>query len=161
MNSKFVFTLTTLACLACLSASATIRLDRGLAHSPSDHAPSASPHQHRNREIPKGQPIPSVNLVVHPDAIRGWNLELKLTNFKFAPERVNQKSIATEGHAHLYVNGKKVARLYGNWFHLATLEPGRNTIKVTLNTNTHEDLIHDGQPIQASAIVEVPSTAQK
>lgn len=118
---------------------------------------STSGHTHKKVEVPAGQPMPTVNLVVRPDAMSGWNLEVKVTNFAFAPERVNTKSTSVnEGHAHLYVNGKKISRLYGNWYHLATLPPGINQITVTLNTNDHGDLTHRGKPIQATATVQVP-----
>ena len=38
-------------------------------------------HGHGTVEIPAGQPIPTINLVVHPDPVRGWNLEIQTTNF--------------------------------------------------------------------------------
>lgn len=115
-------------------------------------------HKHKTLEIPVGQPVPSVNLIVHPDAMRGWNLEVKVSNFKFAPEKVNQESKATEGHAHLYINGKKLTRLYGSWYYLSSLEPGSNKITVTLNTNGHEDLVNKGKPIEATKIIQVSAT---
>jgi hypothetical protein len=48
-----------------------------------------------------------------------------------------------------------VTRLYGNWYYLSELPPGRNELKVTLNTNKHEALMHEGQAIEATAIIEV------
>lgn len=118
-------------------------------------------HSHSQVAIPAGQPLPSVTLSAQPDAKRGWNLNIAVTNFQFAPERVNQTSTTTEGHAHLYVNGKKVARLYGNWYYLESLPPGKNTITVTLNTNQHEDLIYQGKPIQASKEITVSPASSK
>jgi hypothetical protein len=99
-----------------------------------------------------------VQIVVHPDAIKGWNLELKLTNFKFAPERINTTGSITEGHAHLSIDGQKKTRLYGPWYYLSDLQPGRHQITVTLNANGHEDLTHKGQPIQATTVIQVPAT---
>lgn len=102
---------------------------------------------HHHMEVPAGQPVPSVKLKVYPDPMKGWNLELKTNNFKFAPEKI-AASVApqtTEGHAHLLINGKKVTRLYGNWYYLKELPAGSNEIAVTLNTNNHEDLIVNGQ----------------
>lgn len=118
---------------------------------------AAEAHEHKALEISPGQPVPTVRLVVHPDAMRGWNLEVNVTNFRFAPERVNTKSLVTEGHAHLYVDGKKVTRLYGSWYYLDGLPPGRHTITVALNANGHEQLMANGKPIAATAIVEVPA----
>ncbi|WP_052128552.1 hypothetical protein [Neosynechococcus sphagnicola] len=117
-------------------------------------------HAHQQLEIPPGQPVPTVQLIVHPDAIRGWNLEVKVTNFRFAPERVNAASIPTEGHVHLYIDGKKITRIYGSWFYLPSLEPGQHQIKVTLNANGHETLVHHHQPIETTVIIQVPTTRQ-
>lgn len=125
-------------------------------HNPDQPHPHSEDHAHGTLEIPPGQPVPTVNLVVHPDARRGWNLEVQLTNFAFAPERVNQISVPTEGHAHLYVDGSKIARLYGNWYYLESLPPGRHEITVSLNANGHEALTHNGQPIESTVAIDVP-----
>ncbi len=124
-----------------------------------DGSHSGATHRHGTVEIPQGQPVPTVKLVVHPDPMNGWNLELRVANFAFAPERVNTKdNRSNEGHAHLYINGQKVARLYGNWYHLpnSSLKSGLNKITVTLNTNGHDDLLYQGKVIQDTAMVEVP-----
>ena len=39
---------------------------------------SGDHHSHPSVEIPAGQPVPTVNLVIHPDAMKGWNLEVKV-----------------------------------------------------------------------------------
>ncbi len=105
-------------------------------------------HQ-RSIKVPSGQPTPNVKLKVYPDPMKGWNLELKVNNFKFVPEKIatSAPSQFTEGHAHLLINGKKVTRLYGNWYYLKDLPVGSNEIVVTLNTNNHESLIANGQVV--------------
>lgn len=122
---------------------------RGILASGTQHDP------HQQLEIPDGQPIPSVKLIVHPDAVKGWNLEIQVTNFSFAPEHINTKSLTTEGHAHLYIDGKKVTRLYGSWYYLSSLEPGQHKISVTLNANGHQELAHKGQVIGDSVVIQV------
>lgn len=112
-------------------------------------------HEHHRMAIPEGQPVPTVKLIVHADPMQGWNLELQVENFQFAPEHIDQPSTPSEGHAHLYVNGKKMARLYGNWYHLPELPPGMNEVTVSLNANGHETLIFNGQPIQDTVAIEV------
>ena len=112
-------------------------------------------HHHKKIEIPPTQEAPSVDLVVHKDTMKGWNLEVKVANFKFAPERVNQDSVINEGHAHLFVNGKKITRLYSSWYYLDNLEPGKNEITVTLNTNKHEDLVVQGKVIKDTEVIQV------
>lgn len=134
-----------------------------LAHEPHDEAsPSGmmvdeGMHQHKIMEVPLSQPVPVVDLIVHPDTVKGVNLEVKLSNFKFAPEKVNQDSKLTEGHAHLYIDGKKLTRLYGNWYYLDNLAPGQHKITVALNTNRHEDLVYKGQKIEDSEMILVPA----
>lgn len=125
----------------------------------SDHPHSphhgADDHEHGMLEIPPRQPVPTVELVIHPDARRGWNLEIKVTNFTFAPERVNQASNFQEGHGHLYIDGVKITRLYGNWYYLESLAPGTHEVTVSLNANGHEALMHNGRPIQATRRIVV------
>ena len=113
-------------------------------------------HEHGMIEVPANQPMPTVELVVHPDSRQGWNLEIQVTNFRFAPETLNQTSLPTEGHAHLYVNGEKITRIYGGWYYLESLPAGRHEVTVSLNTNTHEVLAHHGEPIESTVVIEVP-----
>jgi hypothetical protein len=133
-----------------------------LAHEPQNQGSSnlmsgEAVHQHKNLEIPVGQAVPTIDLMVFPDAVKGVNLEVKVANFRFAPEKVNQDSKATEGHAHLYVNGKKMTRLYGSWYYLADLQPGQHKITVTLNANGHENLVHQGKMIEDTEVISVPA----
>ncbi|MFZ9738633.1 MAG: hypothetical protein ACO3EZ_11550 [Prochlorotrichaceae cyanobacterium] len=112
-------------------------------------------HGHSMIEIPEGAMVPEVELQVYPDTIKGWNLEVKVTHFRFAPESVNQPSDWNEGHAHLYVNGIKITRLYDRWYYLSELPVGDNEVTVTLNTNDHKDLWHNGKAIGATVQVTV------
>ena len=66
------------------------------AHNKGDRQ-SEGHHHHGTLEIPSGQPIPSVDLVVRPDAMKGWNLELRVSNFRFAPEKIDEESNYEEG----------------------------------------------------------------
>lgn len=113
-------------------------------------------HHHMPMEVPEGQPVPSVQLSVLDDPVNGWNLVLDIENFQFAPEQVNQSSSASEGHAHLYINGEKIMRIYSSWHHLPSLEPGTNEVMVTLNANGHEALTHNGEAIADTVVVSVP-----
>lgn len=117
---------------------------------------SSEDHNHGTLIISEGQPVPNVDLTVYEDTMRGWNLEIKLDNFAFAPENVNQANQPNEGHAHLYVNGEKITRIYGNWYYLPELPSGSNEIKIGLNANGHESLMYQGQMIEDTEIVNVP-----
>lgn len=124
------------------------------AQSGDPHAPAS--HHHDTLEIPTGEPVPTVQLVVHPDAVQGWNLAIQTTHFRFAPELINQANQPGTGHGHLYLNGEKQGRVYGDWLHLADLAPGHHEITVSLHANGHEALTHNGQPIAATVVIEVP-----
>ncbi|MEO1134786.1 MAG: hypothetical protein AAFX40_19055, partial [Cyanobacteria bacterium J06639_1] len=113
-------------------------------------------HSHGAMEVSSDIPIPAVELLITEDAVRGWNVHTKLTNFSYAPETVNETSLQTEGHAHLYVNGEKLTRLYSSWYYLSELPSGANELKVTLNANDHQDLTLNGEVIGDVVTIEVP-----
>lgn len=98
---------------------------------------------------------PALSIEVTKDPMTGYNLNVMTERFTFAPESASLGHIAGEGHAHVYVNGEKLARLYGSWMHLDALPEGLNTIEVTLNTNDHRPLAIDGVPIVAKTTVDV------
>ncbi|MEO1399901.1 MAG: hypothetical protein AAFV72_01450 [Cyanobacteria bacterium J06635_1] len=113
-------------------------------------------HHHKSLDIPEGEPVPTVDLTITPDPVGGWNLQVETANFAFVPAQVNQKSIPNEGHAHLYINGEKITRLYSEWHYLPSLPPGEHEIMVSLNANGHEALTHKGNHIEAMAMLTVP-----
>lgn len=88
--------------------------------------------------------------MIHPlrDEHGGWNLHLMTENFKFLPSSPDRLDILGEGHAHLYVDGKKIGRIYSDWYHL-TLPSGTHKVKVTINTNSHKDYVYEGEQIMS------------
>ena len=104
--------------------------------------------------------MPSVMVMVHPDAHKGWNIEVQTENFSFAPEQVNEANQPNVGHGHLYVNGEKVTRLYGSWFYLENLDPGNHEITVSLHANSHEVWTHEGEAIAHTTMIEVPQMVE-
>ncbi|MBP0027172.1 hypothetical protein [Roseofilum sp. Guam] len=110
-------------------------------------------HSHGRIEITPGQPIPQVNLIVHPDPKAGWNLEIQVENFQFAPHHVNQPHQPGVGHAHLFINGEKITRIYGSWYYLKELPPGNHEVTVVLSSNNHDDFVFQGQLIQDTEMI--------
>lgn len=99
---------------------------------------------------------PSVSITIHPDTKSGYNLEISVQNFRFAPEHAGGQVLPNEGHAHLIIDGKKLARVYGNWFHIpadAVHGAGKHEIVLTLNANDHSDLSRNGVRIEARSII--------
>ena len=122
-------------------------------------APHASEHEHHNQDHSEGIEItenaPTLELKVHTDPHAGYNVELITQTFTFAPERASQGHVEGQGHAHLYINGVKINRVYSNWYHISYLEPGTHTISVDLNSNDHKQLLVDGASVKQSVRVTV------
>lgn len=102
----------------------------------------------------KNPPSVKIRLVKDAHTRGALNLFLDLKNFRFAPEEVNKTSRINEGHAHLYVNGKKLTRLYATSYFMDKLPKGDLEIKVTLNTNLHEDLSYKGKLAQDVVVLK-------
>jgi hypothetical protein len=113
--------------------------------------------QHGRMEVGDAAAPPAVTLQVHKDPKAGWNLHVRAENFRFAPEHASTAHVPGEGHAHLFIDGKKVTRLYGEWYHIPMLAPGVHKITVTLNANSHEDLTVRGKVVSATQEIHVAS----
>ncbi|MEM1179614.1 MAG: DoxX family membrane protein [Acidobacteriota bacterium] len=85
-----------------------------------------------------------------------YDLHVEIEPWTFTPEKNGEPTVANEGHGHVYVDERKVGRLYGHWFHLGHLEPGTRRITVTLNGSDHRDLTFGGDIIRGETTVEVP-----
>lgn len=114
-------------------------------------------HSHPLREVASETDAPTVTHLVFPDAMDGYNIQLLTGNFRFAPASINRAVEENAGHAHIYVNGQKISRVYGAWHHLpaAYLRPGANLVSVTLNANDHSVWAVDGVPVASTVRVIV------
>ena len=106
--------------------------------------------------LPSGPQAPSLVLEIQKDPVAGWNLHVGTENFRFSPENASGDHVSGEGHAHVYVNGEKLARLYGNWIHIGQLPKGSVTVSATLNSNDHRALEVGGKPLKAEITVANP-----
>ena len=98
---------------------------------------------------------PQVAVHLTADPMVGYNLHVVTKNFAFSPQNASLANVTGEGHAHVYVNGKKLSRLYGAWMHLDDLPAGEVEVEVTLNTNDHRPLRVAGVPIAAKTTLVV------
>ncbi len=154
--TKFKRTLGALAVISPLGASPTA-FAQGHGHGGHGHGHShGHDHGHGKEnalEVEPGPAAPSVEMTVTKDAVAGWNVHIKTVNFRFAPENASSVHVAGEGHAHLYVDDKKIDRVYGSWFHIDKLSENGAEVRVTLNTNDHRDIMVGGMPVKASQAV--------
>lgn len=114
-------------------------------------------HDHATMtHIAAGPDAPGLEISVSKDPMAGWNLQVTPRNFRFAPENASAADVAGEGHAHVYINGTKLGRLYGNWMHLSDLPTGKVEVKVSLNANSHSPLMVAGTAVAASLTLDNP-----
>lgn len=119
-----------------------------------EHADHAAAHEHQHGLLEVDDAVPSLAVALMPDASSGWNVHLQVRNFAFAPALANGPHRPGTGHAHIYVDGQKQARVYAPWFHLPALGPGPHEIRVVLNSNDHREYAHQGHPVEQVLLIE-------
>ncbi len=94
-----------------------------------------------------------MRVTVHPDSEDGWNLQLAVENFRFTPDSAGGAALPGAGHAHLELDGRKLARLYGPWYHLpaAQVPEGAHTLTVRLYADDHTAWAVAGKPVEGTA----------
>ncbi|WP_299008494.1 hypothetical protein [uncultured Shewanella sp.] len=118
-------------------------------------------HSHANKMIPEGAVEPKLDLQLLKDVKSGYNLHIIYDGFELEPpEFLDSPKDKVEGHAHLFINGKKVQRIYGAYLHLdsSLFQVGVNSISVTLNSHDHDTWSIDGQPIVATYFINTQKT---
>ncbi|MBT5573816.1 hypothetical protein N9C75_02035 [Alphaproteobacteria bacterium] len=104
--------------------------------------------------IGKNIAVPTIIAKLEKDPVSGFNLNLETSNFIFAPELSGLEHKNGMGHAHLYIDGQKIARLYGNWFHIIEIPKGAKTLEITLNSNDHRPFFLNNILISSIITVE-------
>ncbi len=109
---------------------------------------------HGSLDLSGDEKIPRIlNLQVLEDPMSGWNIYVEVSNFNFAPEHASQPHRQGQGHAHLYINGNKIGRMYDNWFHIPEFIKDENEIRVTLNSNDHQTFTLGQQAIEKTITI--------
>ena len=98
---------------------------------------------------------PTLETVVYADPVSGWNLNIKTSNFTFDAAAAGRDNVEGTGHAHVYLNDVKLGRIYGDWYHIASLPKGRNKISVSLYANDQSGLTVGGIKITSNTNVTV------
>ena len=103
---------------------------------------------------------PRVNLEIKKDPTGGYNVHVVTNNFVWRPEMASMKHIPGEGHAHVFLDGRKIMRIYNEWFHLNTYQfstrSGEQLLSIEFVGNDHAPYTIDGLPVGAEQIVDVP-----
>jgi hypothetical protein len=76
------------------------------------------------------------------------------------PEQASKKHVSGEGHAHVYLDGRKITRIYNEWFHLNTYQfstrSGEQLLSIEFVGNDHAPYTYQGNPIGSEQIINVP-----
>ena len=111
-------------------------------------------------EITKAE-APTASLEIVKDPTGGFNVHVVTTNFKWRPEMASMKYVPGEGHAHVFLDGRKIMRIYNDWFHLNTFQfatrAGEQLLTIEFVGNDHAPYTIQGSPIGDQKIVDVPA----
>ena len=103
---------------------------------------------------------PKATLDVQKDPTGGFNVQVVTSNFVWRPEMASMKHVPGEGHAHVYLDGRKIMRIYNEWFHLNTFQfstrAGEQLLSIEFVGNDHSPYTVQGLPVGAEQIVDVP-----
>lgn len=103
-------------------------------------------------EGPPGAP-PGLDMTLAPSE-DGWEVRITPVNVSLSPDLADAPHRPGTGHAHLYLDGLKLQRLYGPTARIGALPQGQHTVKVTLNTNDHRTYAVNGEPVTALALID-------
>lgn len=102
---------------------------------------------------------PTASLEIEKDPTGGFNVHVVTTNFTWRPEMASMKHVQGEGHAHVFLDGRKIMRIYNEWFHLNTFQfatrAGEQLLSVEFVGNDHAPYTIQGSPIGYTRIVDV------
>ena len=104
---------------------------------------------------------PQATLEIEKDPTGGFNVQVKTTNFLWRPEMASMQHVPREGHAHVYLDGRKIMRIYNEWFHLNTYQfstrSGEQLLSIEFVGNDHAPYTIQGLPVGVEQVVDVPS----
>ncbi|CAL9313034.1 hypothetical protein [Streptomyces sp. SudanB66_2053] len=108
------------------------------------------------REVDE-QDAPEVTVEVAPDGEGGWDVRLRVRNFRFSPDGTSRRAEAGRGLARLEVNGRRVAVLRTPEYHLAANAFPRGTHQVTARLYADDGTVWavDGRPVESTADITV------
>ena len=105
----------------------------------------------------EASPTPTIQIVppTTPN-VDGFKVQLTFDNIELVAAPDGAAHIDGQGHAHIYLNGLKLGRLYEDNFELGSLQPGNYALRIALNTNDHRPYVAFGQPIETELEFRIP-----
>jgi len=95
----------------------------------------------------------SISLKIGDVSQDGLNGEIEIEGLELTPVGDSSPHVPGQGHAHLYLNGLKLGRIFSREFSIGPLLAGEYVLEVGLNTNDHRPYLNeDAQPVAAKLI---------
>lgn len=124
-------------------------------------------HSHIPVAVPSDVVSPRLSASLTRDVMSGYNLKLDIENYEMTAPPIDVKmenlmapsvSVDTgfvQGHAHLYINGEKIQRVYGNNVHIPAshFKEGMNQLNITINNHAHMFWTSDDKKIISSLFI--------
>ena len=103
-------------------------------------------HQADLREVSfvsnqNNEPMPEMQLTANIDLAGNWYVILDVENFQLEGARKTSSSAKLSGHAHIYLDSRKVATARSSKIMLGALKPGRHVITADLRTPDHKLIV--------------------
>ncbi len=117
---------------------------------------SAGPPRTLFLKLPSDAPEPTLTLAARQHANGGWQLEIAATGFRFTAICLPTAAAAPVGHAHVFMDGAKVASAFVPVVDLGQLTPGRHAYRVVLRGQDHRVLVGRDGVIEAELTIAVP-----
>ncbi|WP_134683127.1 hypothetical protein [Brevibacillus migulae] len=95
----------------------------------------------------KAKPTLQVSHTLHDGDL---HLQLTVTSFRFSLENMGKENRDGEGHVHLYLDDKKVAKIFDNNYIYKDIPKGKHQVVVELAHNNH-----DSYGVKQSFAIEV------
>ncbi len=105
--------------------------------------------------LPGDVPEPRVAMDLEARADGTWRLRIDTEDFTFTSLCVTEAAAVPVGHAHVIVNGVKVASAFHPVVDLGALPPGEHDVTVVLRGQDHRALLGRSGMIRANAVVSV------
>lgn len=107
--------------------------------------------------VPDGLPVPKLAMILTRDSEDGFNLHVELANFQMESPAARAEPLknSVRGHAHLYLNGVKLTRLYAKDLHLRArlFRSSMNSLQISISDHNHAVWAAGNDPIQATILM--------
>ena len=109
----------------------------------------------RTLPIPQDAAIPRLALRKEKVA-EGWRIHLDIENFEFTQSmELSEENPFSLGHAHLYLSGLKLARVFDDSIEIGQLAPGSYEVRIILVSADHRALMVDNEIVKGITTIEV------